>query len=159
MAYLPIVRSIVREDIDALSFLAEEFEQYLNSLVEGRHNSSRMTREVFLRDGFGEPPGFHGIILERDDRPLGYLLYCFGYNPDLATRILQVVDLFVRGGEQGKGFGRLLMRALIPICEAAGIEAICVSVWKANVRAQNFYKQLGAELADEEVLWWKSGKW
>ncbi len=156
MAHLPVVRSIVREDVDALSFLAEEFEQYVNSLVEGRHNSSRMTREVFLRDGFGEPPGFHGIILERDDGPFGYLLYCFGYNPDLATRILQVVELFVRGEEQGKSFGGLLIRALIPIWEAAGIDAICVSVWKANDRAQNFYKQLGAELADKEVVWWPS---
>lgn len=60
MTHLPVVRSIVREDVDALSFLAEEFEQYLNSLVEGCHNSSRMTREVFLRDGFDEPPGFMG---------------------------------------------------------------------------------------------------
>lgn len=159
MALLPIVRSIVREDVDALTSLAGEFEQYLNSLVEGRHDSSRMTREVFLRDGFSEPPGFHGIILERDDRPLGYLLYCFAYNTDLAERVVQVVDLFVISEEHGNGFGRLLMRALIPICETAGIDAICVSVWKANLRAKNFYKQLGAESSDEEMLWWRSEKW
>ncbi len=152
-------RSITPEDVDTLSLLAEEFEQFLNSMVEGRHNRSRMTRKVFLRDAFGERPAFHGIILESDGKPLGYLLYCFGYNTDLATCIVQVVDLFVRRDEQGKGFGSFLMRALIPICEIAGVKAIGVSVWKVNVRAQKFYKQLGVQSADEEVFLWLADTW
>ncbi len=152
-------RSIVPEDVDTLALLAEEFEQQLNSMVEGRHNRSRMTREVFLRDAFGERPGFHGIILETHDKPLGYLLYCFGYNTDLAACIVQVIDLFIRSDEQSKGFGRFLMRALIPICHTAGINVISVSVWKANLRAQRFYTQLGAESADEEVFLWPSVTW
>lgn len=159
MEPLPVVRSIEKADVDALSSLAAEFEQYLDSLVKGRHNAPRMTRDIFLRDGFGERPGFYGIILDRDEGPCGYLLYCFGYNADLATRTLQVVDLFVKDEEQRKGFGGLLMRALIPICQADDIRAISVSVWTDNPRARGFYEYLGAESANEEVMWWPSEKW
>ena len=134
----PSVRPIHKEDADTLALLAEDFERYLDHLVDGRHKNSRMTKDVFLRDGFGETPSFHGLLLEEDGSPIGYLLYCFGYNTDLASRTVQVIDLYIKSEWLGKGFGRLLMRTLIPICKTAGVHAICTSVWNLNPSAKHF---------------------
>ena len=111
-----------------------------------------MTPEIFLRDGFGDHPRFNGIILEESGKSIGYLLYCFGYNTYLATRTVQIVDLFVTRDEQRRGFGTVLMRALVPICKIAGIHVVCVSVWGVNVGAKQFYRSLGAESTNEELF-------
>ncbi len=156
----PCIRSICRSDVDALVSLAEEFEEHLNSLSEGRCKKPSLTREVFLRDAFGPKAAFDGLLMEVDGEILGYVLYHQGYNADFAVRTIQVIDLFVKNKSRQSGLGTALMRALIPVCIKAGASLICTSVWTLNPGAENFYKRLGAELVkDETIVCWPQEKW
>ena len=47
-----------------------------------------------------------------DEKPVGYLLYTFGYDTDGAMRFLFVIDLAVDKQVRGRGIGRALMEHL-----------------------------------------------
>lgn len=156
----PIIRPIHKDDAKVLASLAEEFEQYLNSLKEGRNEKTAMTYEVFLRDGFGNKPAFNGLVAESANEIVGYLLYHHGYISEIAARTIQVIDLYVKKTVRSAGVGTQLMRSLIPICKENGASLICTDVWKLNKSASAFYQRLGAKLVeDETIVWWSQEQW
>jgi GNAT superfamily N-acetyltransferase len=160
MIIKPSVRPIHKDDAKALASLAEEFEQYLNSLKKGRNEKAAMTYEVFLRDGFGQDPAFNGLLVESGSEALGYLLYHYGYISEIAARTIQVIDLYVKKTARSAGVGTQLMQALIPICQEIGATLIYTSVWKLNKSASMFYQKLGAELVEDEIIvWWSQEQW
>jgi GNAT superfamily N-acetyltransferase len=160
MKITPLIRPACKNDVGVLASFAQEFEEYLNSLNDGRNEKPAMTQDVFLRDGFGSNPAFNGLLAEIDGEAVGYLLYHQGYITDVAARTLQVIDLFVKKTARQAGIGTRLMKALIPICNHVGASLICTSVWKLNPSAQDFYRKLGADLVEEEtIVWWAQARW
>jgi GNAT superfamily N-acetyltransferase len=104
-----------------------------------------MTRERFLRDGFGADPAFAGLIAEADGAAQGYLLYHFGYDVDRAIRILHVADLWVEPSARRHGVGRALMAAAADLATKKGAPELIWAVFKPNRLASQFYERLGAE--------------
>jgi GNAT superfamily N-acetyltransferase len=104
-----------------------------------------MTRDKFLRDGFGPDPAFAGLMAEAEGRPQGYLLYTFGYDVDRAIRILHVADLWVEPGARRHGVGRALMAAAAREARKKDAPELIWAVFKPNKLAGAFYERLGAE--------------
>jgi len=104
---------------------------------------------TFLRDGFGERPGFAGIVAEEHGRVVGYLLYHFGYDSDAAERTLHVADLYVQSAARKRGVGRALMKAAAGIAREAGVGEMIWSVYRDNGLAADFYEKLGAQRITE----------
>jgi ribosomal protein S18 acetylase RimI-like enzyme len=142
-----IVRPAAAEDAEAVGRLAAEFAQYLRSL--GDKADLKFDADTYLRDGFGESPAFSGLVAERGDEILGYLLYHPGYDVDYAARTLHVVDLYVGGAWRGQGVGRALMREAVRVCRRMGGAQLFWAVYAPNKAAIGFYEHLGARFTQD----------
>ena len=82
---------------------------------------------------------------------IGYALYFFTYSTFLAQPSLYLEDLFVHPGARGRGIGERFMRALAAEAVRRGCGRFDWTVLDWNVRAQKFYRSLGAEVMPG---WW-----
>ena len=147
------IRAATANDAVAIGELAQQFATYLRSL--GDPTDFRFNAETYLRDGFGPPPAFAGLVAEVDGRVVGYLLYHFGYDTDRAMRLLHVIDLYVHEGARRHGAGRALMHAAAHICRQAGGRELFWSVYAPNTLAAEFYERLGARYTkDLKFMYW-----
>jgi GNAT superfamily N-acetyltransferase len=93
---------------------------------------------------------FHALVGEAADGALqAYALYFFTYSTFEARPSLYLEDLFVTPAARGAGLGGRMMRALA----AEAVRGECArfewTVLDWNVRAQKFYRELGADLLDQ----------
>jgi len=146
------IREATRDDAGAIGTLAKEFTDYLRSL--GDTTDFSFNASTYLRDGFGDSPAFQGLVAEIDNEVVGYLLYHFGYNTDLAIRTLHVIDLYVRPANRLQGVGRALMKRAGEICMATGGKGLFWFVYSPNRPAFEFYERLGARyVTDTESMY------
>ena len=136
------IRTITAADAEAVVRLWSDFARYLREL--GDTDEQNFGVEAFLRDGFGPDPAFSGIIAERDDRAIGYLLYHFGYDSDQAMRLMYIVDLWVDPSARRGGVGRALMREAAARCRAKGGRELSWAIFTPNKLSVAFYERLGA---------------
>jgi len=73
---------------------------------EHRENKVMSSMEMFEKDGFGECPSFHSIILEYNNRPVGFGLYYFGYGSWIGKTIV-VDDVYIEPEFRSSGLGAL----------------------------------------------------
>ncbi len=146
------IRAAKREDAPAIGEMLEEFCAYLKSI--GDDTDFKCNADTFLRDGFGKNPAFKGIIAEIEGEVVGYLLYHFGYNTDLAMRIMHIVDLYIRPEYRRLKIGKSLMERAGEICVKAGGKRLYWSVFTPNRGAARFYNALGAKYTkDMETMY------
>ncbi len=149
-AELITVRSATSEDAKAISELSREFADYLRSL--GDTETTWISSEVYLRDGFGPNPAFVGLVAEHEGNIIGYLLYHQGYDTDYLTRNLHIIDLYVQAKWRRHGVGRNLIEEAADICRRIGGTQLFWSVYKRNEAALAFYKSLGARYTKDLVF-------
>ena len=106
--------------------------------------------ETYRRDGFGVNPAFFGLVAETNAEIVGYLLYHFGYDVDLAARTLHIVDLYVSEESRRQGVGKSLMAFVQRVCRDVGAKEMLWSVYKSNQPAHEFYARLGGEMIDDQ---------
>ena len=151
------IRPAKREDAPAIGAMLEEFYAFLKSL--GDDTDFKCNADTFLRDGFGKNPAFKGLVADNDDEAIGYLLYHFGYNTDLAMRIMHIVDLYVRPEYRRHSIGKALIERAGEICLKAGGKRLYWSVFSPNRNATRFYRALGAKYTkDMETMYLTLGK-
>lgn len=137
-----VVRPSRIEDAESVGRMGEAFANYLRGL--GDETDFRFDAEAFRRDGFGPDPAFAGLIAEQDGAPVGYLHYHFGYDADMAARVIHIVDLWVEPQARGQGAGRALMREAARIGREKNATLLFWAVYKPNRLAAGFYERLGA---------------
>jgi GNAT superfamily N-acetyltransferase len=136
------IRPSREDDALAIGRLAQEFADYLRAL--GDQTDFSFGPDEVLRDGFGPNPAFAGIVAEDRDEILGYLLYHFGYDVDRGTRILNVIDLYVREDARRRGIGRALMVEAAASASDLGDVSCSGRCTEPNQLAADFYEALGA---------------
>ncbi|MBL9034455.1 MAG: GNAT family N-acetyltransferase [Rhodospirillaceae bacterium] len=142
------IRNLTAADADAVIAMNAEFVAYLAAMGDPDSTEQHFTKEKYLADGFGPQPAFAGYIAEDETGPLGYLLYCSGYNVDVAERLFFICDLWVGGNARRKGVGKGLMARCAADCRAWGGQRLEWNVFKPNALAFDFYRRLGGEVID-----------
>lgn len=117
------------------------------SIADGGR-ASRLTADIFRRDGFDETPAFHALIAECDGAVAGYVVYYPGYDTDSASRGLYLADLYVLEDVRRRGVGRALMAAVAARGRADGGRWMFWSVLKRNRGGRRFYRTIASELKD-----------
>lgn len=140
-------RIATAEDAERVIALYEEFTRYLRGL--GDNADAQLTVESYRRDGFGPNPAFYGLVAEHDNEVIGYLLYHFGYDSELAARVMFVVDLYIAEEQRMQGAGASLMGHVESICRDSEVNQIVWSVHKLNLAARDFYGRMGGKLIDD----------
>ncbi|WP_119301696.1 GNAT family N-acetyltransferase [Dongia deserti] len=143
-----IIRPLTPADANAVVAMHDSFMAYLEELGDPDSAVKHFTTERYLKDGFGPDPAFAGYIAEDEGSPCGYLLYCKGYNVDVAYRLFFICDLWVEPDARGKGIGRRLVAACAADCRKWGGEWLEWYVYRPNKMAFDFYRKLGALESD-----------
>ncbi len=141
------IRAAAATDAERVVNLYDEFTQYLRRL--GDSADCHLTPDIYRRDGFGPNAAFFGLIAESDSEVVGYLLYHFGYDSELAARTMYIMDLYVAEEHRMRGAGASLMAHARSICRNSDVMEIVWSVYKLNHTARKFYQRLGAKLIDD----------
>ena len=141
-----VVRRMQRADVLAIARLAAEFAQYMREL--GDTTELQLDAAALDRDGFGSRPAFDGLVAEMEDAVVGYLLYHDGYDTDAASRLLFVVDLFVRQDVRRHGIGEALIREVSKIAKEREAKQLVWTVDRHNMVGLQFYKRLGGQVVD-----------
>ena len=136
------IRPATSEDVAGLVKLAQSL-----SIADGQR-PFRLTKNVLLRDGFGENPAFSALVAEIDQEVAGYTLYFQGYDTGRASRGVYISDLYVDKAWRRQGIGRALMQGTATACKETGGEWMFWSVLKSNKNARKFYRKIGPELTD-----------
>lgn len=87
-------------------------------------------------------------IAEQAGDMLGYcklgLDLSLDYDPG-EMRVMELKQLYLRGTQTGSGIGGALMDWALSEARLRGYEAVLLSVWSENHRAQRFYRRYGFE--------------
>lgn len=96
------------------------------------------------------PPCFELLVAEQSGaRVVGYALYFMTYSTFLARPSLYLEDLFVHPDARKGGTGTALLRRLAALALERGCGRFEWTVLDWNLRAQSFYRGLGATLLPE----------
>jgi len=137
------IRPANAADANAIGRLAGEFADYLHAL--GDPTEFHFDAAACLRDGFGSRPHFGVLLAEQDGQAIGYLLYHFGYDTDLAAPCVHIQDLYVKPQARARGVGRALIAEVSKIGREAGAVEMVWAVLHENTAAFAFYKNIGAK--------------
>jgi ribosomal protein S18 acetylase RimI-like enzyme len=88
----------------------------------------------------------HFIMLEDDNGPQAFASY--GHRKENET-IFKLHKIYVRPGNQGKGYGKMLIDEIVSRLKLASVETLDLNVNRFN-KAKTFYEKLGFKVIGEE---------
>jgi GNAT superfamily N-acetyltransferase len=142
----PEIRAATAADVDEILALIRELAAY-----EREPDAVTATPADLLRDGFGENPKFHVLVVCDGAKVAGFAFYFFAYSTWRAQPTLYLEDLFVRPACRGRGFGVALMQRLAAEAVKTNCGRFQWQVLDWNEPAIRFYEALGAKIHRE---WW-----
>ncbi len=98
---------------------------------------------------FGANPRAFCDIAEADGEAVGFALWFYSVSTFEGRHGLYLEDLYVRPAFRGRGIGRALLARLARECEARGWPRMEWVVLDWNQPAIDFYRSLGATLAED----------
>jgi len=100
--------------------------------------------------GFSEKPLFDAFILFENDQLVGFALWYFRFSTWKGKR-LYLEDLFVKSEFRSKGYGKLLMEAIIEEAKTTNSKGLMWQVLDWNTPAIEFYKKYDARFDSEWI--------
>ncbi len=141
------IRSIQPHDAAQIEKLYGQSAEHLRDL--GDTSNFLFDAPAYLQNGFGESPVFFGIVAEKENSVLGYLLYSYIYDTDAAAKVMFILDLLVDQNQRQQGIGKSLMQEAKNIAKNQGCRDLFWAVYKHNSLAEKFYTNFGAKKVDE----------
>lgn len=150
-AYMKI-RHARKEDCPTIHYFIKQLAIYekLEHVVVGTVQNLEQTL-------FNDKPSAEVILLEVDNKALGFALFFQSYSTFLAKPGLYLEDLFVLPEARGKGYGKKLLGHLAKIAVERQYGRMEWSVLDWNSPAIEFYKSLGAKPMDEWTVYRVTG--
>lgn len=82
------------------------------------------------------------LVLD-EDRPVGYVVLCFGYSLEWLGRDAFVDEFYLREEFRGRGWGRTTMQFIQEAAREEGIRTLHLEVVRKNQRALELYEKMG----------------
>ena len=99
---------------------------------------------------FGQAPFAKVLLAETLQRAVGFALYYFCYSSFKAQPSLWLDDLYVDRLSRSQGISKALMAHLAEIASTQGCSHMGWNAWKDNVRAVEFYHQIGGKIIEAQ---------
>jgi GNAT superfamily N-acetyltransferase len=141
----PIVRRAKREDCPRLLELVREL-----ALYERAPHEVTVSLDHFEESGFGSNPVWWAFVVEENGVVDGFALYYIRYSTWKGQR-MYLEDILVTEAARGRGYGSLLMHALIAEAKERGLKGMTWQVLEWNEPALNFYRKFNAGFDPEWV--------
>jgi phosphinothricin acetyltransferase len=104
--------------------------------------------------------GLPYLVLEHDGRVAGFA-YCNWFKPRPAYRFSAEDSIYLAAGQAGKGFGKLLLTALVAEAERVGVRKLIAVIGdSSNAGSVGVHRTLGFNhVGVLKSAGWKFGKW
>lgn len=99
-------------------------------------------RTTFARLLSGDGHEYHGLIAERDGRPVGLTHYLFHRHCWRIENVVYLQDLYVDPEVRGSGAGRALIEAVYAAADAAGCPMVYWLTQEFNATARQLYDRI-----------------
>jgi GNAT superfamily N-acetyltransferase len=132
-------------DIQLLFSLVKEL-----AIYELANEEVTATLEDYEVNGFSEKPLFEAFLLFENDQLAGFALWYFRFSTWKGKR-LYLEDLFVKSEFRSKGYGKLLMDAIIEEAKITNSKGLMWQVLDWNTTAIDFYKKYEARFDSEWI--------
>lgn len=110
------------------------------------------TPETIRKYGFGKSQLFHSVISEQDNRGLGLALFFPIFSTTRARPGVYVQDLWTARDTRSQGLGhRLLEEVANHSAKQWGAAYLSLTVYATNTNATKFYKNIGFEIAENDL--------
>ena len=151
------LRHATEADLPAIKQMIHEFADYLNAIDEPEDLDPALVSGID-KLAFGPERLCTIEIAEVAGAPVGYMVYFIAIDMDGFAPALYIADLFVREAWRERGVGRVLMERAASITRERGGKTLFWTVWNKKPKALAFYRHLGAQPWDEEILMrWELG--
>ena len=138
-----MIRTGTKADLPAIYDLIMELAIYEKAPEEVENSIERMEE-----DGFGEKPVFEFFVVEENGEVVGTAIYYYRYST-WKGKAIYLEDLVVKEAQRGKGYGKLLLDAIVHKAKAENCKQVRWQVLDWNEPAIGFYKSLGATIDEE----------
>ncbi len=142
MKYL--IRTVERKDLSQLVELCNNHALYENVEYFKTGKEAKLERLLFL-----DNPVLHCLVVEVNDKLIGYASYTFDYSTWDAQVFLYLDCIYLEPGFRSLGIGEVIFNELKTIGQAKG----CINIqWQTpvfNDKAIKFYKRIGATLKEK----------
>ena len=89
------------------------------------------------------------LIVEKDENPIGYVVYFYNFSTFTGTSGLYLEDVFIRSEYRGMGLGKEIFKILGKLAREEGCKRMKWVCLNWNEPSKKFYKGLGAISMDE----------
>lgn len=141
---MKVRHAAIQDSKTLLSFI--ELKAEFDRNMKGFQGEITTNIEKIERTLFGQSPFAHALILESDNKAIGFALYHFRYSSFSGEASIWLDDLLVLGQERSKGCGAVLMKALMAQAQHTSASHISWTASPLNVRVHDFYKKIGAKI-------------
>lgn len=139
------IRKGTKQDLPQALQLIHELAEY-----EKAAHEVEVTLEQLVEDGFGENPVYEFFVAVEKNEIKGIALFYYRYST-WKGKAIYLEDLVVKESERGKGYGQLLLDAIIHEAKRTNSKQVRWQVLDWNKPAIKFYEKLGASLDDEWI--------
>ena len=139
-----VIRNARAGDEDAILSLLRDFAEF-----EKLSHTFKLTREIIARDFLGEHARVNCDVAEWNGAIAGVMVWYRTYGTFEATPYLYLEDIYVRPEFRRCGIGRAFLKRLAQHALSEGVPRIDWIVLDWNAAAIDFYRGLGAKLAEE----------
>jgi diamine N-acetyltransferase len=87
-------------------------------------------------------------LIQRQERPVGYIVVTFGLDLEFGGRQATVTEFYLQPEHRGKGLGKMALEHVEEFARRRGAQALELQVTRGNSRAYCFYKSCGFEEHD-----------
>lgn len=141
------VRETSEEDIPLILSLIKEIAEY------EKMSDEVIATEETLRNSIFENNRAEVVILELDEKPVGYALYFYNFSTFIGRSGLYLEDIFIKKEFRGNGFGKEVFKFLGKKAIEEGCKRMEWTCLNWNEPSIRFYKSLGAVPMDEWTVY------
>ncbi|MBO9702528.1 MAG: GNAT family N-acetyltransferase [Sporocytophaga sp.] len=138
------IRTCEERDLPVLIDLCAKHAAYENADYDA-HDKEMLLNEAL----FGNYPLLHCLVVEVDEKVVGYASYTFDYSTWSGASFLNLDCLYLDECYRGCGIGETM---IMRIKEIAKVKGCCNIQWQTpvfNERAIKFYKRIGGQSRDK----------
>ena len=142
----PVLRTARREDLPDLARFIQGYYRF-EGIPFDLYRVERGLVPLLGREDLGRV-----WLIDANDRPVGYLILCFGYSIEKGGRDAMVDEFYIDANYRGRGIGRRVLDQAIAEARTLGIVSVFLEVDRTNEAAQKLYAGAGFVARDKYLL-------
>lgn len=142
-----VIRNAKEEDVSTLLELIKEIAEY------EKLSYQVIATEETLRESIFKNNRANALILEVDNKKIGYCIYFYSFSTFIGRSGIYIEDIFIKKEYRGNGFGSEIFKFLAKKAKEEGCKRIEWACLDWNEPSIKFYKSLGAVPMDEWTVY------